>query len=234
MLQEYAWDKSAPGGIGGLLVAKTSSDIYTYVYNHLGHVQKVLNASGQVVESYQYTPYGQVEGGDFSQQPFGYSTKRSDFASGLVYFGYRFYSPYQRRWLNRDPLQEQGGINLYAYVNGDPLGYVDPDGRNAIFAFAIGAGVDYVVQGAKYYRNTGEWISWDCVDKTDLLWSGLFSVVGPSGISSLKKIFKGLVHGTAAGKNVAKSHLKLQATWQGSKYIHKSASNIGGSPCGCN
>ncbi|MDK9757033.1 hypothetical protein KIV40_16865 [Vibrio sp. D173a] len=132
MLQEYAWDKSAPGGIGGLLVAKTSSDIYTYVYNHLGHVQKVLNASGQVVESYQYTPYGQVEGGDFSQQPFGYSTKRSDFESGLVYFGYRFYSPYQRRWLNRDPLQEQGGINLYAYVNGDPLGYVDPDGRNAV------------------------------------------------------------------------------------------------------
>jgi uncharacterized protein RhaS with RHS repeats len=35
------------------------------------------------------------------------------------------------RWLNRDPLQEQGGINLYAYVNGDPMGYVDPDGRMA-------------------------------------------------------------------------------------------------------
>ncbi|WP_394256002.1 RHS repeat-associated core domain-containing protein [Vibrio harveyi] len=129
VVQEYAWDKSAPGGIGGLLVAKTNNDVYTYIYNHLGHVQKVLNSSGQVVESYQYTPYGQVEGGSFSEQPFGYSTKRSDFASGLVYFGYRFYSPYQRRWLNRDPLQEQGGINLYAYVNGDPLGYIDPDGR---------------------------------------------------------------------------------------------------------
>ncbi|MCU8197371.1 RHS repeat-associated core domain-containing protein [Vibrio vulnificus] len=104
------------------------------MYNHLGHVQKVLNSSGQVVESYQYTPYGQVEGGTFSHQPFGYATKRSDFASGLVYFGYRFYSPYQRRWLNRDPLEEQGGINLYAYVNGDPLGYVDPDGRNPVVA----------------------------------------------------------------------------------------------------
>ncbi|WP_241823850.1 RHS repeat domain-containing protein [Vibrio splendidus] len=132
VVQEYAWDKSALGGIGGLLVAKTNNDVYTYVYNHLGHVQKVLNSSGQVVESYQYTPYGKVEGGSFSEQPFGYSTKRSDFASGLVYFGYRFYSPYQRRWLNRDPLQEQGGINLYAYVNGDPLGYVDPDGQQAL------------------------------------------------------------------------------------------------------
>ncbi|EIO4107085.1 TPA: RHS repeat-associated core domain-containing protein [Vibrio vulnificus] len=102
------------------------------MYNHLGHVQKALNSSGQVVESYQYTPYGQVEGGTFSHQPFGYATKRSEVASGLVYFGYRFYSPYQRRWFNRDPLEEQGGINLYAYVNGDPLGYVDPDGRNPV------------------------------------------------------------------------------------------------------
>lgn len=57
------------------------------------------------------------------------STKRSDFASGLVYFGYRFYVPHLGRWLNRDPQQEQGGINLYGYVHGDPLGYVDPDGR---------------------------------------------------------------------------------------------------------
>ncbi len=36
------------------------------------------------------------------------------------------------RWLNRDPLQEAGGINLYAYVNGDPMGYVDPDGREGV------------------------------------------------------------------------------------------------------
>ena len=57
------------------------------------------------------------------------STKRNDFASGLVYFGYRFYMPNLGRWLNRDPLQEAGGINLYAYVMGDPMGYVDPDGR---------------------------------------------------------------------------------------------------------
>jgi RHS repeat-associated protein len=72
--------------------------------------------------------YRAAIGDEFSLQPFGFSTKRSDFASGLVYFGYRFYVPHLGRWLNRDPLQEEGGINLYAYVKGDPLGYVDPDG----------------------------------------------------------------------------------------------------------
>ncbi len=128
VVQEYAWDLSAPGGNGGLLITQANKESFTYLYNHLGHVQKVMNSLGQVVANYQYTPYGQVEGDDFSQQPFGYSTKRSDFESGLIYFGYRFYSPYQRCWLNRDPLHEQGGMNLYSYVNGDPLMYVDPDG----------------------------------------------------------------------------------------------------------
>ncbi|MEZ9549281.1 MULTISPECIES: RHS repeat-associated core domain-containing protein, partial [Vibrio] len=80
-------------------------------------------------------------------QPFGMSTKRSDFESGLVYFGYRFYMPNLGRWLNRDPLQEQGGINLYAYVDGDPLGYVDPDGRFSVtvsyYPGGVGGGVTY-------------------------------------------------------------------------------------------
>ena len=55
-----------------------------------------------------HSPYGAISGDDLSVQPFGMSTKRGDFKSGLVYFGYRFYEPHLGRWLNRDPLQEQG------------------------------------------------------------------------------------------------------------------------------
>jgi uncharacterized protein RhaS with RHS repeats len=50
------------------------------------------------------------------------------------------------RWLNRDPLQEQGGINLYAYVNGDPLGYVDPDGRHPVLGVIIVASGIYIAK----------------------------------------------------------------------------------------
>ncbi|MGL5667935.1 MAG: RHS repeat-associated core domain-containing protein [Shewanella sp.] len=136
--QEYSWNLYAAGGIGGLLTTKIANRHHYYLYSHMGSVQKVLNDQGQVVADYRYTPYGEVQGDSFTQQPFGYSTKRSDFESGLVYFGYRFYSPNLKRWLNRDPLQEQGGINLYAYINGDPLGYIDPDGRSS---GALGAGI---------------------------------------------------------------------------------------------
>ncbi|MFA0304051.1 RHS repeat domain-containing protein, partial [Vibrio sp. 10N.222.46.B3] len=100
-----------------------------YMTNHLGHVYGVFDQAGERLSQRGYSPYGQVSGDGFTLQPFGMSTKRSDFTSGIVYFGYRFYIPSLGRWLNRDPLQEQGGINLYAYVNGDPLGYVDPDGK---------------------------------------------------------------------------------------------------------
>ncbi|EAQ55983.1 RHS repeat domain-containing protein [Vibrio sp. MED222] len=107
---------------------QSQQNIY-YMTNHLGHVYGVFDQAGERLSQRGYSPYGQVSGDYFTLQPFGMSTKRSDFTSGIVYFGYRFYIPSLGRWLNRDPLQEQGGINLYAYVDGDPLGYVDPDGR---------------------------------------------------------------------------------------------------------
>ncbi len=57
-----------------------------------------------------------------------FSTKRYDQGTGLSYYGYRFYAPVIERWLNRDPLGETGGINLYAYVQNDPVDWVDPWG----------------------------------------------------------------------------------------------------------
>src|SRR5690606_25312877 len=52
-----------------------------------------------------------------------------DFASGVCKYGYRWYSPYFQRWLNRDPIGENAGINLYTFVHNEPVGFVDADGR---------------------------------------------------------------------------------------------------------
>ena len=43
----------------------------------------------------------------------------------MSYYGFRFYSPGQGRFLNRDPIEEQGGLNLYAFVGNDPVNRVD-------------------------------------------------------------------------------------------------------------
>ncbi|WP_367990202.1 RHS repeat-associated core domain-containing protein [Vibrio sp. NTOU-M3] len=132
VLAENVWRLDMPGGVGDLIARVEGNQHYSYLTNHLGHVYGVLDNEGNRITTHAYTPYGEASGDSFSTQPFGFSTKRADFHSGLVYFGYRFYMPHTGRWLNRDPLQEAGGINLYAYVMGDPLGYVDPDGRWSI------------------------------------------------------------------------------------------------------
>jgi hypothetical protein len=48
--------------------------------------------------------------------------------SGLYYYGYRFYDPNLQRWLNRDPLEERGGLNLYCLGANNPLDGFDPNG----------------------------------------------------------------------------------------------------------
>ncbi|MCD8299322.1 MAG: hypothetical protein LUD39_06170, partial [Opitutae bacterium] len=47
----------------------------------------------------------------------------------LVYYNYRHYSPTLGRFLSRDPIQEQGGLNLYAFVKNFTIGAVDFAGK---------------------------------------------------------------------------------------------------------
>jgi RHS repeat-associated protein len=55
--------------------------------------------------------------------------------SGFYLTHYRFYDPGAGRWLNRDPIGEAGGTNLYGYVGGNPIRFVDPFGLEKIILF---------------------------------------------------------------------------------------------------
>ncbi len=52
--------------------------------------------------------------------------------SGLCIYLYRAYDPNLHRWLNRDPIGEAGGLNLYTFVGNDPVDYIDPFGLDRI------------------------------------------------------------------------------------------------------
>jgi RHS repeat-associated protein len=69
---------------------------------------------------------------------FRFSTKYLDTESGLSYYGYRFYSAAQGRWINRDPIGERGGVNLYGMVGNDPVERVDVLGNNPAAGAAVG------------------------------------------------------------------------------------------------
>jgi len=57
-----------------------------------------------------------------------FSSKEVHANSGLYYYGLRYYEPNLQRFINQDPIGEEGGINLYGFVYNSPINFVDPDG----------------------------------------------------------------------------------------------------------
>ena len=106
------------GGVGGLLAVSLNGAFYFPSYDNNGNVMKYIDENGNVVAAYEYDAFGRIvtQSGslaDFFRHRF--STKYFDLETGLYYYGYRFYSPTLMRWLNRDPIEERGGLNLYGF-----------------------------------------------------------------------------------------------------------------------
>ncbi len=129
------------GGIGGLLAAYDAAANrplwYFYDANgNVGQVVTVISVGGPnyrilPAAQYEYDPYGNrvnEPAANEYEQPLGFSTKPWDPETGLGYWGVRYYRPDVGRWANRDPIEEAGGVNLYAYVMNEPVGNVDEIG----------------------------------------------------------------------------------------------------------
>ena len=117
------------GGIGGILASTQAGGAAYYHYDFNGNVVNVSSSNQIQLAQYTYSPFGEVllhEGPVNSRYQF--STKEYEASTGMNYYGYRHYSPSLQRWINRDPIGEQGGLNLHVYVSNDPVLGVDPIG----------------------------------------------------------------------------------------------------------
>jgi len=124
---------SGAGGIGGLLARYDHTSVRGTLYHcDLGGNITALFSSNQVWARYSYDPYGNMQGsvGPLAEaNRYRFSSKELHGNSGLIYYGYRFYDPNLQRWVNRDPIQERGGIHLYEFAKNSPIRFVDTDGR---------------------------------------------------------------------------------------------------------
>ena len=120
------------GGIGGLVaIHEEGARTLLPMQDGLGNICAVINAaSGETVARYAFGPFGEPlgESGEADACPFRWQTKWYEPVSQQYYFGYRHYDPRLGRWLSRDPLGEEGGVNLYAYCGNDPVNRHDPLG----------------------------------------------------------------------------------------------------------
>jgi RHS repeat-associated protein len=141
-----------------------SGEVHVPLADHMGNVRHYYQfkasgktVTGQLVASYEYDAFGrevrawgtntpatsQPPGLPANRPwadllPFHYSSKLRDVDSGFNYYGYRFYDPGAGRWLNRDPIGEAGGVNLYGMVGNDGVGRVDVLGLNELAPEAPG------------------------------------------------------------------------------------------------
>jgi RHS repeat-associated protein len=120
------------GGVGGLLMVRqvvTPAMTHYVAYDGNGNITGLVNAStGDYSALYEYDPFGQtirITGTMAKNNPFRFSTKYTDDATDMVYYGYRYYNPSTGRWLNRDPIEESGGLNLYGFVRNDSANHFD-------------------------------------------------------------------------------------------------------------
>ncbi|WP_205880917.1 RHS repeat domain-containing protein, partial [Limisphaera ngatamarikiensis] len=106
--------------------------VHFVTYDGNGNVWTLVSAStGTETARYEYGPFGEplrLTGAAAGSNPFRFSTKRSEDATGLVLYEYRAYSPALGRWLSRDPLEESGGANIYAALINSPIEDVDVEG----------------------------------------------------------------------------------------------------------
>ena len=135
------------------LARKTNGSWYYYIYNAHGDVVGLVNDAGTVVNTYEYTPWGEIRSeSETVDNPIKYAGEYYDDELDMIYLRARYYNPQIGRFTSLDI--EEGEIsnpldmNRYVYCRNNPIKYVDPSGEDpitltvgtvAIIKFAIGA-----------------------------------------------------------------------------------------------
>lgn len=94
-------------------------DLY-YTHDLLKNTTALFGIQGGRRALYEYGPYGDIikmEGNAAEINSFRFSSEYLDDDLGLVYYNYRYYNVLDGRWINRDPMAENAGFNLYCFVN---------------------------------------------------------------------------------------------------------------------
>lgn len=102
------------------------TDRRSFQIDHQGSITSIANADGTPRTIDSYDEYGTPGSGNDGR--FQYTGQAWLPALGLYYYKARIYSPKLGRFLQTDPIDYSGGVNLYDYVSGDPLNGTDPYG----------------------------------------------------------------------------------------------------------
>lgn len=127
-IKTYGWK------LGGIwttdpLFMKIGTSYYFYHNDHLGTPQRMTATNGAVVWNAKYSSFGKssVEV-EMVENNLRFPGQYYDEETGLHYNLNLYYDPSTGRYLTPDPIGLDGGINLFAYVQNNPVRFIDPKG----------------------------------------------------------------------------------------------------------
>jgi len=125
-----------------LAMIRPGEALYYYHNDHLGTPQILTDATGSVSWKAVYTPFGEAEiSVQAVENPIRFPGQYYDQETGLHYNWNRYYDPKTGRYLTPDPIGLKGGINLFPYVQNNPINRTDPMGLMSNLGCRVGCGV---------------------------------------------------------------------------------------------
>lgn len=224
LVRSYTWgldialSMTNAGGVGALLQIADHPTGKTYVptYDGNGNIASLLNAdTGALAAVYEYSPFGetlraQTFDATIADNPWRFSTKWTDLETGLIYYGHRYYDPRNGRFINRDPIEESGGLNLYGFclnnsVNGwDVLGHGYRRNGTTVDLFTY-ADNGEIFLGSRDFATEEEAEAWGRENEYSTSWDGGFddSSRGVSFTHETNVYTNGVFTGTVSGSDLA-------------------------------
>jgi len=135
------------GGVTGLISERAGSTSKVYHGDQLGNTRGMSNGSEAITDSREYDAWGLTIASSGSGSPFGFvggQGYQKDPDSGLMLLGARYYDPSVGRFISRDPIGYQGGLNLYGYCANNPVSRTD------------GSGCDWLDNAANFFAGWGD------------------------------------------------------------------------------
>ena len=208
---DYVW-------LGGRLIGRAMNGQLEAIHDdQLGRPQVVTNAAQVVVWSAQNLPFTRnVTVSSSAPLNIGFPGQYYDQETGLWNNGFRDYDAALGRYVESDPLGLKGGINIYAYVGGNPLSNVDPLGLDWQLSWTIASG-SVAVPGAGASANVTVGINFPSFNPST--WSLYGTVQGAGGIGG--GVFAGfgegfnVSHGDAPTTGTSSSnYAEINAGWE--------------------
>jgi RHS repeat-associated protein len=117
-----------------LSIEITGATAFTPYYYHadgLGSITALSNASGNIIQRYEYDSFGNqtITTNGNIKQPFTFTAREYDTETGMYFYRARYYDHKAGRFVTKDPIGLAGGdVNLYAYVKNNAINRIDPWG----------------------------------------------------------------------------------------------------------